>query len=109
MSDTKNQTEKKGRGRPPLSPEEKELRRIEYNRRSNEHHKKTGYVAQKKYKGTHPEVYDFYQPKVNIDKQYVDVLKSLVEKNQMTISEFFVDAVEKVYGVALSKKDWQNK
>ena len=51
----------KKRGRPPLSDEEREAKRIAHNRSASERHKKTGYSAQKKYQQAHKEQYQEYQ------------------------------------------------
>lgn len=98
--------EKKKRGRPPLSPEEKEKRRIVRNKSAADRHKKNGYVAQKKYRNSHPEKYNQnYEPKIRIPLEKKDVLTKLIGQTGLTITQLFVGAVEEKYGVNLSGND----
>ncbi|MCL2255840.1 MAG: hypothetical protein FWC11_03160 [Firmicutes bacterium] len=103
--DIENQTKKRGRGRPQLTPEQKEQRRIKNNKRSSEHHKKTGYAAQKKYKDAHPETYNFYEPAIRIDRVFENAFIKLCENEEKSHSEIFIYAIEKVFDITLSKKD----
>ena len=103
-----NDTTKKGRGRPPLSPEERELRRVERIKISNEYHKKTGNIAQKKYRQTNPDKIrnlrkNYYTPKVHIHKDFVNNFNALVEKTGLGISALFLSALEEKYGIVLTK------
>lgn len=88
----------KKRGRPPLPPEERERRRIERNKLSNEIHKKTGYAAQKKYKKNNYDVLSILLP-----KESRHLLDEIVYRENTTISSLFLNAVEEKYSVKLSK------
>ena len=87
----------KGRGRPPvLTPEEREQRRIENDRKRNERHKATGYAAQRKYKTKVHEI------KVIIRQEYKAIIDELVAKAGMNSpAELFLDAVSQKYSVTL--------
>ena len=98
--------EKKRRGRPPLSPEEKALRLKEKNKRDIERQKNNGYAAQKKYRLAHPDNVvkwrqRFYEPKIRIPKELRPILNSLIKDTGLTITQLFVSAVEEKYGVTL--------
>lgn len=99
-------------GRPPLSPEEREKRRIENNRRAAERFKKNGYAAQKKYRALHPEQQvkahkkereQNYQAKIRIPIECKDTLDGLVSQTGLSIARLFVSAVEEKYGVVLHR------
>ena len=81
-----------------MSPEERELRRKERNRRSNEAHKRSGYAAQAKYKKNN---YD--ELSVLLPKESRRLLDEIVYKENTTISSLFLNAVEEKYGIKLSK------
>ncbi len=99
------ENEKRSRGRPPiLTPEEKEQRRIEYDKRRNERHKETGYAAQKRYKNKVHEI------KVIIRQEFKATIDELVAKTgKNSPAELFLDAVAEKYNVTLTpevdKKD----
>jgi len=95
---------KKGRGRPPLTAQEKEERRIANDKKRNIIHKKSGYASQKKYIKNNAG--KFHQIRVTIDPKYKDVLYDLVARTGMdSPSKLFLDAIEKVYGIALQEVD----
>lgn len=93
-------TTKKRRGRPPLSDEERELRRIETNKKQAERLKRNGYAAQKKYRETHSYKKN-YEPKIKIPLEFRSNLDKLLSKTGMTITELFVGAVEEKYAITL--------
>lgn len=96
---------KKKVGRPQLSPEERELRRIAKYKRDNERKKAQGWVAQKKYRATHkPQV---YEPKLRIPLSKKETLKTLLAETNLSATQLFVGAVEEKYGVILSDKEKQ--
>lgn len=94
-------TTKKRRGRPPLSDEERELRRIETNKKQAERLKRNGYAAQKKYRETHSGYKKNYEPKIKIPLEFRSNLDELLSKTGMTITELFVGAVEEKYAITL--------
>lgn len=107
MSDTKN-----GRGRPSLTPEELETRRIERNKRSVAWQKSTGYAAQKRYKESHPEQRALeraryraktYEVKVRIPMELKATVESLTQNTGLSITQLFISAVEEKYGVVLHR------
>jgi len=108
--DTSSQEPKRGRGRPPLSPEEKEQRQGEYTKRSNEAHKKSNYAAKKKYFAANPDKVkewrgNYYEPKVRIHKDFVPEFQALIASTDFSsITDFFISAVEEKYNIILSKK-----
>ena len=97
-------TEKPKRGRPPLSPEERELRRIERNKRSNEAHKKSGYAAQAKYRENNPDKMSAIYQKHNqkIRESYDELRVLLPKKNRyllddiVTSRRFYVQEKQRV-------------
>lgn len=100
--------EVKKRGRPPLSPAEREARRIAKNKQTVEWHKSTGYAAQKKYKESHPESRAnergrVYEPKIRIPMELKGNLESLMKETGLSITRLFVSAVEEKYGVVLHR------
>lgn len=97
-----DETKKRG-GRPPLSPEEREVRRKEKVKRDNERKKAQGYTAQKKYRETRKG--RFYEPKLNIPVSKKSVLFQLLEQSDLTTTQLFVKAVEEKYGVDLHTVD----
>ena len=96
---------KKGRGRPPLSSAEKSQRKIENQEKASVAHKKTGYAAQKKYRGLNPEKYKRYAIGLVIAPEYQGNLEQLLSTTGLSRTELFINAVEEKYGVDLSKKD----
>jgi hypothetical protein len=103
---------KRGRGRPPLSPEERELRRIENIKRSNEWHKASGYASKKKYKAKHPEKVTesnaVFRKNHNIitifiPKELRPELDRTLLVTGLTITALFTNAVEEKYGIKLTK------
>ena len=94
-------TMKKKRGRPPLSDEERELRRLETNKKQAERLKRNGYAAQKKYRETHSGYKKNYEPKIKIPLEFRPNLDELLSKTGMTITELFVGAVEEKYAITL--------
>ena len=113
MNNNDNSTEiKRGRGRPSLSPEEKETRRKELTKKSNDYHKSTGYAAKKKYKETYPdriiesdktfrESHD--NLRIFLHKDFRANLNKIISESNMTITKLFLTAVEEKYGIALTK------
>lgn len=104
--------ESKMRGRPPLSPEEKERRRVEKNTTTAVYHKKTGYAAQKKYQQTHKEQYQvykkkqrgsIYEPKIRIPMEYKNELSQLLKEEEMSLTQLFIFLVREKYGIDFSK------
>lgn len=87
------------RGRPSLSPEEREERRKAKNKRDNERKKAQGYTAQKKYRENRKG--RVYEPKLAIPASKKDALFQLMEQTGMTTTQLFVTAVEEKYGVDL--------
>ena len=94
---------KNKKGRPPLSAEEKEARVIEQNKKSAAAHKESGYAAQQKYRETHPEKYDNYEPKIRIASEFRGTLSKLLSKTGLSITNLFIGAVEEKYNVKLRK------
>lgn len=106
--------EKKKRGRPPLSPEEKEKRRVAKNAASTAHHKRTGWAAQYKYKKEHPEKCreynkrareNVYEPKIRLPLSKKQDLQSILESENLSITQLFCLLVKEKYGIELLKKD----
>lgn len=94
----------KKRGRTPLSPEEREIRRITENKRAMERHKRNGYAAQKKYRVTHPERYrQNYEPKIRIPLEFKPLVENLTKSTGLSITQLFVSAVEEKYQVILHR------
>ena len=92
------------RGRPAvLSPEEKEQRRIERNRKECERQKALGWKNQKAYRARHPErrreMYSELTVRLPRDKR--PQFDSLLASTGKTITELVLDALEKQYGVNL--------
>jgi len=109
MSDTEN---KRPRGRPPLTPEQLAERKIEYNKRSNSHHKKTGYAAQRKYEKENPEQgklrgkkrREIYNDiRVPILRENSDNIEKVSQQENKSIPELFILAFEEKYGITLKK------
>ena len=99
MSDTP-----KKKGRPPLTPEEREARRVAQNKSAMERHKKNGYAAQKKYRAAHPEKYNQnYEPKVRIPLEFKATIESLTQETGFSITRLFISAVEEKYQVVLHR------
>ena len=95
----------KKRGRPAtLTPEEKEARRIEKNRRDNERKKAGGWTAQKKYQTTHKRHRDtssVYEVKIRVPLDKKEEFKALLEQTGLSITKLCLDAIEEKYGVVL--------
>lgn len=105
----------KKRGRPPIPPEER-VKRAEERREKRkiykrEYDKSTGYISQKKYKASHPEMYHgrFYEPKVRIPIDKKNDLLQLLDATGMTMTQLFVVAVREKFGVELFKNDEKNE
>lgn len=92
---------KKKIGRPPLSPQEREARRIAKNRYGNERQKQRGYPARKRYVEKHRG--EIYEPKLRIPAYNKPLLEKLLADTGLTITQLFLDALETKYGVDLSK------
>ena len=90
---------KKKRGRPPLSPEEREAHRKAKNKRDNERKKAKGYTAQKNYRENRKG--QVYEPKLVIPASKKALLFELMKSAGMTTTQLFVTAVEEKYGVDL--------
>lgn len=106
-------TMKKKRGRPPLSDEERELRRSEANKKQAERFKKNGYAAQKKYHSTHPEKERERSAerhkknryiKIQISREYEPTLNDVVASTGCTLTDIFLSAVEEKYKIVLRKQ-----
>ena len=91
--------EKKRVGRPQLSPEEKEKRRIAKNKRENERQRANGYAAQKKYRAAVRG--KIYEPKLTIPINKKEQLFMLLKSTGLTMTQLFVGAVEEKYGIIL--------
>ena len=91
----------KRRGRPPLSDEEREIRRIEHNRAASERHKKTNYAAQKKYREAHPEIYQgrFYEPKLRIPICNKDAFLKLADDNNISVTQLCLLSIKEKFGI----------
>nr|DAO56458.1 MAG TPA: hypothetical protein [Caudoviricetes sp.] len=98
---------KKKSGRPPLSPDEREARRKERNKRDNERKKAQGYIAQKRYREAQKG--KRYQPKLSIPANKKDVLFNLMKQTGFTTTELFVKAVEDKYDIVLHDESEDNK
>lgn len=90
-------------GRPKLSPEERELRRIAKYKRDNERKKAQGWVAQKKYQATRRS--QIYEARLCIPLDKKETLKTLLAETNLSATQLFVGAVEEKYGVILSDKE----
>lgn len=106
--------EKKKRGRPPLSPEEKERRRVAKNATVAAYHKSTGYAAQNKYKKANPERYreynrrareTVYEPKIRLHVSKKEALQSLLQAEGLSLTQLFVTLVLEKYGIDLTGDD----
>ena len=106
--------EKKKRGRPPLSPEEKERRRVAKNAAVAAYHKSTGYAAQNKYKKANPERYreynrrareTVYEPKIRLHMSKKAVLQSLLQAEGLSLTQMFTTLVLEKYGIDLADDD----
>lgn len=89
-------------GRPPLSPEEREARRIAKNKRGNARQKERGYPARKSYVERHKG--EIYEPKLRIPSSNKQDLERLLSETGLTITQLFVGAVKEKYGVDLSQQ-----
>lgn len=106
--------EKRKRGRPPLSPEEKERRRVAKNAAVAAYHKNTGYAAQNKYKKANPERYreynrrareTVYEPKIRLHMSKKAVLQSLLQAEGLSLTQMFTTLVLEKYGIDLADDD----
>lgn len=107
----------KKRGRPPLTDEQKELRRIEANERQAKRHKRNGYASQKKYhENNDPEKEKkwretsrerrrgkYYEPTLRMPKEFQAVLSELSKQTGLSINQIFIGAVEEKYDIVLHK------
>ena len=92
--------ESRGRGRPvTLTPEEREQRRIERGKISNEHHKKTGYASQKKYGN------ESHLIRIFVNEKFKTLIEELERKTGMSQPRIFLTAVEEKYGIRLHDID----
>lgn len=92
------------RGRPPvLSPEEKEQRRIERNRKESERQKALGWKDQKAYRARHPERRRemYSELTVRLPRAKRPQLDELLLSTGKTITDLILDALEMQYGVNL--------
>lgn len=107
-------TTKKRRGRPPLSDEERELRRLETNKKQAERLKRNGYAAQKRYRERNKEKtleqqrlrskrykQSRYYVKIGIPAENKPLLLKLAEDNGLSIEKLIITALKKQYGVDL--------
>jgi len=91
---------KKGRGRPPLSPKEKEARHRETKRKYRESHKEQE-IASAKIRGKKArELY--LTVRVPILRELTPTLERIVAETNMKASKLFLSAVEEKYGIKLS-------
>lgn len=98
----------KKRGRPPLSDEQKAMRKNKTSKPGISATKEGGYASQKRYRANHPEKvkewqHRYYEPKVRILQEYRAELERLARETQLTLSELFISAVEEKYCVVLHK------
>lgn len=89
--------EVKKRGRPPLSPEEKEAHRIAKNKRDSERSKANGYIAQKKYRSEH------YVVRFGLPIKSKETLEDLLHSEGMTAAQMFCHLVYEKYGILLEE------
>ncbi len=89
----------KKRGRPLMSSEERELKRIVRNKRENERKKALAWKDQKNYRERHRG--EYYEPKIRISRVSKPTFDSLLASTGKTITELVLDALEKQYGVNL--------
>jgi len=101
--DTKSQETKRGRGRPPLSPEEKEAKQLILNKKSAQCHKDTDYAAQRKYRENNPDKYKRYSVKIVIATEFKETLDTLVESSGLSLTSLFINAVEEKHNIKLRK------
>jgi|GEM_PF-1740046 len=111
MNDNQN---KRPRGRPPLTPEQREESRIRNNKRTNQHHKNTGYASQKKYNESNKESVSegsrirskkvrekYCDLGILILREKRDELNRILEDTSLTITDLFINAVEEKYNISL--------
>lgn len=89
--------EVKKRGRPALSPEEKEARRIAKNKRDNELKKQRGYPAQAKYRAAR------YMPRIYLSTKSKGALDALLQKENLSLTQLFINLVYDKYDILLEK------
>lgn len=89
--------EKPKRGRPPLSPEERELRRKESKKKYEQKRPDINIKRRESYKA----VYDTIG--VSVRKDCRHELDKLVEKTGMSMSALFSDALEEKYKINITK------
>lgn len=81
-----------------------EQRRVKRNKRNNAYQKANGYIAQKKYREAHKG--SFYEPKIRIPSVNKELLTSLLEKENMSLSQLVSLLICEKYGVdILSRSD----
>lgn len=92
---------KRKRGRPRLTDEEREARRIAKNATVAAYHKKNGYAAQKKYKSLHRG--ERYEPNITMPAANREAFLTLLQQTGMTSSELVFGAVYDKYGIDFRK------
>lgn len=81
-----------------------ETRRVKRNKRNNAYQKANGYIAQKKYREAHKG--SFYEPKIRIPSINKELLTSLLERENMSLSQLVSELVYEKYGInLLSRSD----
>lgn len=102
--------EAKKRGRPSLSSEERGKRTEARAVKSNEYHKISGYSAQTKYRQAHLEQYReykeaarkrTYEPKIRIPIDKKEELSSLLQRENLSLTQLFAVLVLEKYGLDL--------
>lgn len=105
---------KKKRGRPPMSSEMKAERVARRNASTNAYHKRNGYASQEKYRQAHPDRYlayreaakgRTYEPKLRIPIDKKDKLTSLLQSEDVSLTQLFITLVMEKYGINLSSED----
>ena len=111
--------ENKRRGRPPLTDEQREERRIMANQKQAERHKRNGYAAQKKYHASNDPRKEqewrkiskerqrgkYYQPTLRIQKKFQDTISELSLQTGLSINQLFLAAFEEKYHILLHDND----
>lgn len=107
--------QKRGRGRPPLTDEQKAMRQTK-SKRGVSSTKEGGYLSQKRYRQNHPDRVreqkrkqgvrlreTHYEPKLRLPREAQDTIAHLMADAGLTITQLFAGAVEEKYGVTLQK------
>ena len=89
---------KKKRGRPPLSPEEREAKRKESKRKYNISNPD---IVKKSYQNY---INRYDRLVIDVPKKYRPKLNDLLDKTGFNITTLFLKAVEDKYGIKLSDK-----